>query len=118
MSQVGQVKTGRIDARRYCEGCGNRIKYGQPKAMDTWTARLRLSKEQHELLLVAAAEFMEIGGGTPVEFLDWCGVESLGGTNHTFPEFAGRSVIEGGNGRPGSQATRQSSPFPLPRSRA
>ena len=114
----GTVNTGRIDARRHCEGCGNRIKYGDPRPTEAWPYRLRLTKEQHELLLVAAAEFMEIGGGTPVEFLDWCAVESLGGATHDFPKFDGRSVMESGGGRPGAQLTRQSSPFPLPRMRS
>ena len=78
------VTTGRTKPRYTyeCHSCHQRNAIGEPRGtLDTWPARLHaepLTTKQWDLLLVAAAEFMELGGGTPIEFLDWCRPDALG----------------------------------------
>jgi hypothetical protein len=72
----GWVKTGRIDTRRYCMGCQARIRLGDPLPTAQWPERLRLTKEQTDLLLVAAAEFSELSEeageyALAVAYVDW-----------------------------------------------
>ena len=72
----GWVKTGRIDTRRYCMGCQARMRFGDPKPNANWIERLRLTKEQTDLLLVAAAEFSELSEeageyALAVAYVDW-----------------------------------------------
>lgn len=74
-----QLRTGRLKARTrplYCESCGVRRTIGEPKARDTWTSRLTLTPEEHDWLLVAAAEFEELSEdaqtvSNAVDFVDW-----------------------------------------------
>jgi len=116
MTATGTVRSGRILERtpRLCLGCQARITYGDPKPSMAWAERLRLdpiSATQHDLLLVAAAEFAELGGGDPVEFLDWVSVEALGRTQDV-AYFEGRTVVEPASGTFAS--ARHSEAFPLP----
>ena len=116
MTATGTVRSGRILERtpRLCLGCQARITYGDPKPSAAWAERLRLdpiSATQHDLLLVAAAEFAELGGGDPIEFLDWVSIEALGRTS-VIADFAGHSVIEAGQGT--HRPARHSEAFPLP----
>lgn len=76
--QNNWVRTGRIDSRRLCASCESRVLYGDPRPGDTWAARLRLTREQLDLLLCAAAEFIEAGDGSAVEFVDWISGTVLG----------------------------------------
>ena len=84
MKVQGSVETGRHlprTAHYECHTCHIRNAIGTPRVMDTWPARLHavpLTLEQWELLLTASAEFDELGGGTPVEFLDWVRPDALG----------------------------------------
>ncbi len=104
-----QVYTGRTDVRRYCLGCDQRIKVGEPRGTAAWPSRLRLSREQYELLLVAAAEFSDLSQKaheqeSSVAFLDWVSVDALGNRTHTFPEAEGTKLRD--------NIVRD--PFPLP----
>lgn len=45
---------------RTCHSCNIRIEFGEPKAGDAWTSQLWLTKQEFDLLLVAAAEYREI----------------------------------------------------------
>ncbi len=98
MTRPGIVHTGRLamqDERRHallCASCEQRIKMGDPRASETWPWRLRqerLSEDQADLLLVAAAEFERIGGGSAVDFMDWVRPDALGLTSHLHPELDG-----------------------------
>jgi hypothetical protein len=72
----GWVKTGRVDSRRACLSCQARIRLGEPHPTSNWAERLRLTKEQTDLLLVAAAEFSELSEeageyALAVTYVDW-----------------------------------------------
>lgn len=116
MTRMGQVMTGRKAEGRqgrdgtFCLSCEARIYYGEPKPSTVWAKRLRLSEEQIDLLLVAFSEFMEHGGGDPIDALDWVRPNALGLIDQNYPQFSGTSIREGDG--------RLAEPFPLPRSRA
>lgn len=77
------VTSGRTIAGRYgspssyCQGCDMRLLVGEPRASSAWPALLMLTPEQVDVLLMAAAEWEELGGGTAVEFVDWMSVDAL-----------------------------------------
>lgn len=61
---------------RTCHSCKIRIEFGEPKAGDAWTSQLWLTKQEFDLLLVAAAEYEEIAEeaqhvSSAISFLDW-----------------------------------------------
>lgn len=67
---------------RLCESCNARLTYGSPKGSGNWAGALRLTREQHDLLLMAAAEWDEINAeveepGDTVAFGDWIAVDVL-----------------------------------------
>lgn len=80
-------------SRKRCPTCDARFQFGEPKGTDSWPRRLSLSQEQVNLLLTAAAEFMELhheyvrrslkeGEPPPdmpsaVEFMDWVAPDAL-----------------------------------------
>lgn len=94
-AKLGRTETGRIypRSRTYqCESCKVRNAIGEPRASDTWPARLHLTEVQLDLLLVAAAEFrdLSIEAGEPVNaiaFLDWIRPDALS------PVFASAASI-------------------------
>jgi hypothetical protein len=72
------VETGRTQERasKLCEGCGARLTLGSPKANDTWPARLTLTVDQRDLLLIAAAEYRDLCDEAGeyqdvIQFVDW-----------------------------------------------
>lgn len=114
-----QVVTGRTDIRRYCLGCDQRIKIGEPHGSEQWPTRLRLSREQYDLLLVAAAEFSDLSQKaddpeSSVAFLDWVSVDALGTRTHTFPEAEGAPPVKELSGYSKRPGTVHREPFPLP----
>lgn len=100
MTEKGAVLTGRISDRgRLCAGCGERIKLGTPKPSSAWAARLRLTPEQVDLLLVAAAEYAEASDEvgeyeSAVEFVDWVRLDALGLVSLDPPTIDGISKPE------------------------
>lgn len=66
-----------------CHSCEARVKIGEPRARPLWAQRLRLTAEQHDLLLVAAAEYAELSDEAgeyelAVEFVDWIRPDVVG----------------------------------------
>lgn len=74
------METGRTFVRReyHCESCKVHRKVGKPKPGEgMWPARLHLEDRDVDLLLIAAAEFVELceeAGeyADAVAFVDWC----------------------------------------------
>jgi len=79
------VETGRTlpRSRTYqCHSCGIRNAVGEPKALDTWPARLHIERHQIDLLLAAAAEFRDLCDeageyADAVSFVDWVRPDAL-----------------------------------------
>jgi hypothetical protein len=111
--------TGRTFARRArCPSCDARQQFGEPKISGTWPARLRLTQEQIDLLLVAAAEFRDICDELGeyeevVGFVDWIAPDALGKVSGKVIEAEGVAIMEGGF-ISGSMSYRHTSPDPLP----
>jgi len=123
MTATGTVHTGRTRERTYrlCQCCQARITYGEPEPSAAWVQRLRLTPEQHDLLLVAAADFKKLCDeleepADPVGFADWIRVDVLGRHTATLVQFDGRTRVEPQQGR--ERAYRHSEAFPLPGRRA
>ena len=107
---TGRHKAGRVESpTAYCQSCRVRLTVGTPRPSEQWPRRFKLdplSADQFDLLLVGAAEFLHLGGGDIIDFLDWVRPEALGEFTLDHPEFDGLSVQEGD--------ARQSQPWPLP----
>jgi hypothetical protein len=78
------VETGRKLQRtpRRCEGCEARLTIGDPKPNGAWAQRLKLTPEQVDLLLIAAAEYRDLCDEAgeyqeAVAFVDWVSVDAL-----------------------------------------
>lgn len=74
--------TGRERTRWICPGCDQRIYLGEPKAIGSWAQRLHLSREQYDLLLMAAAEYRDLSDAageyeSVVSFVEWVSVDAL-----------------------------------------
>jgi hypothetical protein len=59
-----------------CASCDARTEFGEPRPGDAWTTQLWLTRDEFDLLLVAAAEYEEIAEeaqliSSAVTFLDW-----------------------------------------------
>lgn len=82
MTANGRTQLRGDQAKSYCQGCSIRITVGEPKATPHWYQRLRLTREQVDYLLEAAAEFDELAAEyedhpSAVEFVDWVSVDAL-----------------------------------------
>lgn len=88
-AKIGRVETGRVypRSRTYeCHSCQQRNAIGEPKASESWAAKMHaagITEEQMDLLLLAAAEYRELCAevGEPaeaVDFLDWVRPDALG----------------------------------------
>lgn len=88
MTELGRTLSGRIRVGRqtsrfsYCLGCAQRITKGQPRAGSSWASALSFDERTRDLLLQAAAEYLELCAeagepADPVAFLDWVAVDAL-----------------------------------------
>ena len=92
-----------------------RLMVGEPRASSAWPALLSLTPEQVDVLLMAAAEWEELGGGTAVEFLDWASVDALRTKVLPPPDHDGAPPRWEKTGTLyGSRQARHRHPFPLP----
>ena len=75
-----KVTTGRTLLREWqlCQGCNARLTIGEPRTSDdsAWWQRLRLTEQQRDLLLLAAAEYRDLCEEAGeyqdvVEMIDW-----------------------------------------------
>lgn len=132
MTVVRTGRTQRCETCRstgFCASCRQRIRYGDPSPQDSWAARLSLTEDQMNLLLIGAAEFDELHRmyvrraterGLPipetpsaVDFMDWVS-----------PSIVPPQAYEADGGKPskevhgavggGLASTRHRHPFPLP----
>ena len=92
----------------FCVGCGQRRTVGEPRQSVKWSKELMahpLTREQVDLLLIAAAEYralsIEVGEPPdPVAFMDWVSVDALGFEHRLVEYDGGRTRLEeGGFGR-------------------
>lgn len=86
MGDRSGVTTGRNLTRvgNVCHGCHARIEIGEPKGSDSWPARLSLTKDQVDLLLLAAVEYEEMSEeaqhiSNACEFVDWLAPDVIPG---------------------------------------
>ena len=112
MTNYGWVRTGRVDTRKVCTACGARIRLGEPKPTSTWPARLHLTDEQLNLLLVAAAEFVELGPESAVAFVDW--VTGVSRQSGIVGDHDGAPPRHESGGFAGHAHYNHRHPFPLP----
>jgi len=115
------------DPKAYCQSCTVRLTIGEPRPSEGWPASLRLSKDQHDLLLQAAAEFRDLcievrEPESAIDFVDWLAVDVLGLSSGRQVEHDGaqpRGEKTLGEGRWRNYHHRHPDPLPtvtLPRS--